>query len=56
MVAAAADAIPNVHVRWIPETIHDIGYHKPAELADVIASFLARTLKPVAKVPNPQRS
>ena len=56
MVAAAANAIPNVQVRWIPETIHDIGYHKPAELADVIASFLARTLKPIAKVPNPQRS
>ena len=44
MVAAAANAIPNVQVRWIPETIHDIGYHKPAELADIIASFLARTL------------
>jgi hypothetical protein len=27
-------------VRWIPDTIHDIGYHKPAELAQVIKEFL----------------
>ena len=40
MVDAAASAIPNVEVRWVPETIHDIGYHKPAELADVITAFL----------------
>ena len=44
MVNAAAAAIPNVQVRWVPETIHDIGYHKPEELADVITGFLDRTL------------
>ena len=40
MVNMAADAIPNCRVNWIPETIHDIGYHKPEELADVILEFL----------------
>ena len=40
MVEAAARAIKSVEVRWIPETIHDIGYHKPAELADIIRVFL----------------
>ncbi len=41
MVAAAARALPNGRVHWIPETIHDIGYDKPAELAGVIRQFLA---------------
>ena len=45
LVDDASSAIPDVKVRWIPETTHDIGYHKPGELADVIASFLARTLQ-----------
>ena len=40
-VEAAARAIKNCRVHWIPETIHDIGYHKPAELAGVIQEFLA---------------
>lgn len=40
MVTMAADAIPNCRVNWIPETIHDIGYHKPEELAEAIAHFL----------------
>jgi pimeloyl-ACP methyl ester carboxylesterase len=40
-VEAAARAIKNARVCWIPETIHDIGYHKPAELAQVISDFLA---------------
>ena len=40
MVDAAAQAIENVQVRWIPETIHDIGYHKPGELAEIIRGFL----------------
>ena len=39
MVAAAAAALPNGRVRWIMETVHDIGYHKPEELAGVIAEF-----------------
>jgi len=40
MVAAAAEVAKQVRVRWIPETIHDIGYHKPQELAQVIQEFL----------------
>jgi len=39
-VEAAAEAIKNCRVHWIPETIHDIGYHKPQELARVIGEFL----------------
>ena len=42
MVDAAAQAVPDNRVHWIPETIHDIGYHKPDELADVIAEFLSQ--------------
>jgi len=41
MVAAAAENIKDCRVRWIPETMHDIGYHKPQELAQVIGEFLA---------------
>ena len=41
MVEAAAQAVPNNRVHWIPETIHDIGYHKPDELAAAILDFLA---------------
>ena len=40
MVNLAAEGIPNCRVNWIPETIHDIGYHKPEELAGVITKFL----------------
>ena len=40
MVEAAARAVPNNRVHWIPETIHDIGYHKPDELAAAILEFL----------------
>ena len=40
MVNLAAEGIPNCCVNWIPDTIHDIGYHKPEELAGVIAEFL----------------
>lgn len=41
MVAAAGAALPNGRIHWIADTIHDIGYHKPAELAEVIREFLA---------------
>jgi pimeloyl-ACP methyl ester carboxylesterase len=41
MVEAAAGALKNGRVHWISETIHDIGYHKPQELARVIGRFLA---------------
>ena len=40
MVEAAARAVPNNRVHWIPETIHDIGYHKPDDLAEAIMGFL----------------
>ena len=41
MVAAAEKALPDGRVQWIPETVHDIGYDKPAELAAVVREFLA---------------
>ena len=40
-VEAAAQKITNSRVHWIPETVHDIGYHKPEELAGVMREFLA---------------
>ncbi|MDA0264079.1 MAG: alpha/beta hydrolase [Chloroflexi bacterium] len=41
MVEAAASSLKNGRVYWVPETIHDIGYHKPQELAQVIGDFLS---------------
>ncbi|MCH7738363.1 MAG: alpha/beta hydrolase [Chloroflexi bacterium] len=41
MVDAAEKNLKNGRVHWIPETIHDIGYHKPQELAQVIGDFLS---------------
>jgi pimeloyl-ACP methyl ester carboxylesterase len=41
MVEAAEKGLKNGLVHWIPETIHDIGYHKPQELAQVIGDFLS---------------
>ena len=41
MVTAAAQAIKDNRVHWIPNTIHDIGYHKPDELTQAIVEFLA---------------
>ena len=41
MVDAAEKGLKDGRVRWIPETIHDIGYHKPQELAKVIDEFLS---------------
>lgn len=41
LVEAAENAIPNSQVHWIYETVHDIGFHKPDELADVVKNFLA---------------
>ena len=40
MVAAAEEALPNGRIYWMPDTIHDIGYDKPAELATLIGEFL----------------
>ena len=41
MVESAAQNLRDCRVHWVPETMHDIGYHKPAELARVIREFLA---------------
>lgn len=41
MVDSAIGYLKNGRVEWIPETIHDIGYHKPQELADAIRKFLS---------------
>ena len=43
MVEAAAQATRNCRVHWIPDTIHDIGYHRPRELAQVIQEFLSES-------------
>ena len=40
-VEAATRAIKGSRVHWVPETIHDIGYHKPKQLAEVIDGFLS---------------
>ena len=40
LVKLAAEAIPDCRVHWIPDTIHDIGYHKPRELAQAILEFV----------------
>ena len=39
-VEAAVKSLSQGQVRWIPETVHDIGYHKPRELAEVMLEFL----------------
>ena len=41
MVKAAEMALSDGRVHWISDTIHDIGYHKPEELATVISRFLS---------------
>ena len=40
-VDAASRSIRQCQIRWIPETVHDIGYHKPQELAEVMLEFLS---------------
>ncbi|MBO55427.1 MAG: hypothetical protein CL886_07170 [Dehalococcoidia bacterium] len=40
MVSAAESIIPTCEVTWIPDTIHDIGYHKPDLLASIIEDFI----------------
>ena len=39
-MAAASKDLKDGQVHWIPNTIHDIGYHKPVELAELIKSFI----------------
>ena len=40
-VEAASQSIRQCQVRWIPDTVHDIGYHKPQDLAEVMLEFLS---------------
>ncbi len=54
MVEAAARAVKDCRVHWIPETIHDIGYHKPAELARLIREFLAAIIRPAPGPAHPE--
>ena len=42
-VASAEQHLKDCRVHWIPDTVHDIGYHKPGELALVIREFLSGT-------------
>ena len=53
MGAAADAALENGRVRWIADTIHDIGYHKPAELAQVMGDFLENNSN---QITTPQRT
>ena len=40
-VTAAEAMIQHCQVRWIEDTVHDIGYHRPEELARVMDEFLS---------------
>ena len=40
MVEMAEESTADCRVHWLQETIHDIGWHKPNELAGVIRGFL----------------
>ena len=40
-VDAAYWSIRQCQIQWIPETVHDIGYHKPRESAEVVPGFLS---------------
>lgn len=42
MVDMANESIADSRVHWVHETIHDIGWHKPDELAKTIRDFLNR--------------
>ena len=42
MLEAAVGVAKDVQVEWIRDTIHDIGYDKPKELADIILRFVDR--------------
>ena len=41
MAGTAQSSIRDCRVEWVPDTIHDIGYHKPQELARMLREFLA---------------
>ena len=40
MAGAAQVAIRDCRVEWVPDTIHDIGYHRPTQLSGILRSFL----------------
>ena len=46
-VSAAQAILPDCQVAWIADSSHDIGYEKPKELADALASFLTNDHDPV---------
>ena len=46
MAESAQAAIPDCRVEWVPETIHDIGYHKPTDLSRILRRFLAESAEP----------
>ena len=50
-VTAASQGIKNCRVHWIPETVHDIGYHKPQELASAVLEFLAEDASELRHLP-----
>lgn len=37
--ARALEAHPDLHIEWLPETLHDIPLHRPGKLAELISSF-----------------
>ena len=41
MVMSAEEGLRDGRVHWVPDTVHDIGYHKPVELASAIREFLS---------------
>ena len=43
MARASQSAIGDCKVEWIPDSIHDIGYDKPEELARLLRAFLSES-------------
>ena len=46
MAESAQSAIESCKLAWIPDTIHDIGYHKPEEMAREVRAFLSASGAP----------
>lgn len=36
----ALEACPDLHIEWMPDTLHDIPLHRPAKLAEYISDFV----------------
>ena len=41
-VEMLAQQMPNVQVAWFEDTIHDVPWHRPGELAEVVGEFIRR--------------